>query len=418
MNALRTFGVATPVAMLISSHAEGGKHRAVRHLAPVRSEPVIVRISTPAAGGEANGPSEWAATSADGRFTAFASTATLVDADSDRGYDIYLYDRIARTIALVTPPEVVEPVRPSISGDRMMVAYAGGIAYLRNVYIYDRASAKTTNISALRQGVSSDQVPRLSGSGEIVAFESLDGGSFIIRTHDRSTGITVAHANLGFAITPTLTSDGNLVACVSALFGGADIRVLDRLSGRVERSSVANSGAPGNGNSTRSTISADGRFVAFDSAATNLVDGDTNGAKHDVFVHDRLTRTTRAVSVAPDGTRGDGNSYRPSLSAHGRYVAFQSDATNLVTGDTNGKFDIFSHDRLTGMTRRVSVAADGTQGNDHSPQFREDPVGPGPSLSADGRFVVFRSEADNLVPGDTNRAADIFLVATGLTADE
>jgi Tol biopolymer transport system component len=118
-------------------------------------------------------------------------------------------------------------------------------------------------------------------------------------------------------------------------------------------------------------------------------------------VHDRLTGQTTRVSVASDGTQGNDASWAcPSISADGRYVAFSSWASNLVPGDTNGVRDIFVHDRVTGQTTRVSVASDGTEGNGHSDL---------PSISADGRYVAFASEASNLVPGDTNRWADIFV---------
>jgi archaellum component FlaF (FlaF/FlaG flagellin family) len=115
-----------------------------------------------------------------------------------------------------------------------------------------------------------------------------------------------------------------------------------------------------------------------------------------------LTGQTTRVSVASDGTEGNGDSWAPSISADGRYVAFTSRASNLVPGDTNGTWDVFVHDRVTGQTTRVSVASDGTEGNGAS-EF--------PSISADGRYVAFISEASNLVPGDTNDKRDIFVAA-------
>src|SRR5438094_720699 len=170
------------------------------------------------------------------------------------------------------------------------------------------------------------------------------------------------------------------------------------------RVSVASDGTEGNDVSLGSALSADGRFVAFDSAATDLVAGDTNGVS-DVFVHDRQTGTTERVSVASDGAQGNGSSglvtfaFPPALSADGRFVAFVSFATNLVASDTNGATDVFVHDRQTGTTERVSVASDGAEGNAASA---------GPTLSADGRFVAFHSAATNLVPGDTNGATEVF----------
>jgi len=167
------------------------------------------------------------------------------------------------------------------------------------------------------------------------------------------------------------------------------------------RVSVDSAGTQGTGgHSYETSLSADGRFVAFRSEATNLVAGDTNAAD-DIFVHDRQTGTTTRVSVDSAGTQGNSYSYTPSISADGRYVAFLSNASNLVAGDTNASWDIFVHDRQTGTTTRVSVDSTGTQGNGASAYH--------PSLSADGRFVAFLSEASNLVAGDTNGRSDIFV---------
>src|SRR5438046_2018767 len=167
-----------------------------------------------------------------------------------------------------------------------------------------------------------------------------------------------------------------------------------------ERVSVASGGTTeGNATSLGSALSADGRFVAFHSTATNLVAGDANG-KTDVFVHDRQTGMTERVSVASGGTRGNNASSYPALSADGRFVAFDSDATDLVAGDTNGTTDVFVHDRQTGTTERVSVTSGGTQGNDSSAA---------PALSAEGGFVAFHSVSTNLVAGDTNGTYDVFV---------
>ena len=176
-------------------------------------------------------------------------------------------------------------------------------------------------------------------------------------------------------------------------------------AGDTWRVSVASDGTQANGNSygmsvsAISLVSADGRFVAFESDATNLVAGDSNN-KRDIFVHDRQTGTTTRVSVASNGAQTNGNPLRPAISADGRYVAFDSDASNLVAGDSNGVYDVFVHDRQTGTTERVSVATGGAQGNGGSWQ---------PSISADGRYVVFYTSADNMVPGDSNGQWDVIL---------
>jgi Ca2+-binding RTX toxin-like protein len=198
-------------------------------------------------------------------------------------------------------------------------------------------------------------------------------------------------------------------------FAIQDIFVRDRLTNTTTRVSLDSAGNQANRFSDRASISADGRFVAFTSEASNLVPGDTN-QRNDIFVRDTLTNTTSRVSVDSAGNQQNGSSFfnASSISADGRFVAFESNAGNLVPGDTNGDSDIFVRDTLTNTTTRVSVDSAGNQGND---------VSYNPSISADGRFVAFDSFASNIVPGDTNRERDIFVrdtltnTTTGVSGD-
>ena len=171
------------------------------------------------------------------------------------------------------------------------------------------------------------------------------------------------------------------------------------LAGTTERVSVDNAGNQGNAASSGVGISGDDRFVVFTSSATNLVPGDTNSVD-DVFVRDRQTGTTERVSVDSAGNQGNAGSSGVGISGDGRFVVFTSSATNLVPGDTNSVADVFVRDRQTGTTERVSVDSAGNQGNAGSS---------GVGISGDGRFVVFTSSATNLVPGDTNSVADVFV---------
>src|SRR5262249_50166270 len=141
-----------------------------------------------------------------------------------------------------------------------------------------------------------------------------------------------------------------------------DAFVHDMLTGSTTRVSVASDGTQADSTSFQPTISLDGRYVAFPSGSSNLVPNDTNDTI-DVFVHDMLTGSTTRVSVSSSGTQANDYSLYPSISADGRYVAFASYASNLVSNDTNGTSDIFVHDMLTGSTTRVSVASDGTEAN-------------------------------------------------------
>jgi Tol biopolymer transport system component len=203
---------------------------------------------------------------------------------------------------------------------------------------------------------------------------------------------------------PTLSADGRFVAFYSEASslvpddtkGQADVFVHDRQTGTTERVSVGPGGVQGDANSSGGALSADGRFVAFSSFASNLVPGDSNGTE-DVFVRDRRTGTITRVSLGPRRVQGNGSSDDPALSADGRFVAFYSVASNLVPSDLNGKGDVFVHDRQTSTTARVSLGPNGRQGNSDSAW---------PDLSANGRVVAFGSYASNLVPGDTNGGSE------------
>lgn len=164
--------------------------------------------------------------------------------------------------------------------------------------------------------------------------------------------------------------------------------------------SVNPSGKTGIGASTEASLSTGGRFVAFTSYTPDLVSGDTNGTR-DVFVRDTLAETTVRVSVTNAGAQAVGASDQPSISRDGRYVAFRSDATNLVPGDTNGIADVFVRDLRLKTTVRASVANDGGQATGGASSQ--------PKLTADGLKVVFESAATNLAPGDANGASDVFL---------
>lgn len=214
---------------------------------------------------------------------------------------------------------------------------------------------------------------------------------------------------------PSVSADGRYVVFASESNTLApndfnitfDIFLRDRWFGTTERLSLDSNGVGGDGASVFPSISPDARFIAFTSQATNLVAADTNHVG-DVFVRDRLLGITERVSVSTAGSQGNGISERPSISADGRYVAFQSAATNLVAGDTNSATDIFVRDRLMGTTTRASVSHTGAQAAG---------VSSFPVISADGKFVVFMSFASNLVAGDTNFSSDIFLrdMAAGST---
>jgi len=183
--------------------------------------------------------------------------------------------------------------------------------------------------------------------------------------------------------------------------GTWDVFVRDRKAKTTSRSSVSSSGGQGNGASADPVISADGRYVAFESSASNLIGNDTNGAVTDVFLRDRQNGTTSLISQSTSGGHGNGSSSDPFISPDGRYVVFESTASNLVPNDTNNATDIFLRDRQAGTTTRVSLAFNDAQGNAGSYSCR---------ITPDGRYVAFESFSSNLVPSvDDNHVADVFV---------
>ncbi len=274
----------------------------------------------------------------------------------------------------------------------------------------------------------------LSADGRYVAFTSAadsliagddngdDSGYEDVFLVDVQTGaltlVSVAvdgAAGDGWSSGPALSADGRYLAYYSwasdLTLGDSnavqDVFVYDRQYGTNERVSVSTLGAQANGRSgdgrlgVRPAISADGRVVAFHSQASNLVEGDTNRAA-DVFVRDRLTGETARVSVSTQGAQGSDDSVRPALSGDGRVIAFESRAKNLDLARPNpdGISQVYVHDRDSGRTDLISFGIDGLAGGAASSDA---------TISADGRFVAFSSYAANLVPGDANGAAHIFV---------
>lgn len=217
-----------------------------------------------------------------------------------------------------------------------------------------------------------------------------------------SLGVQADSASLGTWI----SGDGRYVAFsseASNLVPGdtnawPDAFVRDRRAGTTSRITVSSTGAQANGDSFVTSMSPDGRYVAFQSYASNLVPGDTNGG--DAFVRDLRTGMTNRVSLSGRGVQGNEGSSFPKLSNDGRYVAFLSGASNLVPGDTNQLEDIFVRDRLAGVTRRVSVSTSGAHANDYSHVV---------NISGSGRYITFVTSASNLVSGDTNGESDVFV---------
>lgn len=405
--------------------------------------PQTRRVSVNSAGGEGNQHSRAPAISADGRFVAFASGASnLVGDDANGTADIFVHDLLTDATERVSVDSTGQEANsfsfaPAISADGRHIAFISFASNLvandtngtYDVFVHDRATRTTERISVSssgNEGNSFSLEASISGDGAIVAFSS-------------------------FA--------SNLVADTNDV---KDVFVRDRRAGTTERVSVSSAGAEANGRSALTAfgdgggtqISADGRFVTFESNASNLVPGGSTFG--DVFVRDRQAGTTERVSLDDFGNQIGGStpsisadgryvsflgglgvgtggpavlirdrlagttshvSIRnvgelehmvPALSADGRFVAFASDGPDLVAGDTNGQWDVFVQDRQTGATERVSVSSDGAQANGFS--FES-------AISGDGRLIAFASTARNLVPDDTNQSFDIFVRDRGVVTD-
>lgn len=297
----------------------------------------------------------------------------------------------------------------------MLLVLLAGLtpATIRPVYAAPGDLMRISVASSGEQASGRSYGGQISGNGRYVAFAS-DARNLIVGdtnnvedvfVKDRQTGATIrvslasgtgAQANGDSGGTLAISSDGRYVAFESSATnlvvtdtnGESDIFVRDLQAGITTLMSVDSSGVQANYYSDNVSISADGRMIAFHSEATNLVSGDTNNLG-DIFVRDRQTGQTRRVSVDSMGFEANGGSNAADISDDGRYVAFSSGATNLVAGDTNGKRDIFVYDLQTGSTTRVSINTSGEQA---------DGGGSSPSISGDGRYVVFLSDSGNLDP--------------------
>jgi Tol biopolymer transport system component len=386
--------------------------------------------------------------SADGRYVGFWGDATMAGSTTLGGVAL-LRDRSNGTTECVSVDSGGIPRVAGVymgmsisSSGRYVVFYSqandlvpGDTNNVADIFMRDRLNGTTERISIGSTGVEANGesvFPCVTNDGRFVVFTSAasnlvagdTNAAWDIFLRDRQAGTTervsISSASIqgnGMASAPTISADGRLVVftslasnLVSADTNGRwDSFVRDRQTGTTERVSVASDGTEGDGDSASAVISANGQFVALSSNATNLVPGDANGCG-DIFVRDLQQDTTERVSVAPGTANADAYSGWPCISDDGRYVGFASAATNLIPGLTTPTGGVFVHDRLTGSTEIVSTLTGGALPNAFSHT---------PSISSCGRFVAFRSEATDLVPGDTNGHGDIFIhdrFATGFTS--
>ena len=326
----------------------------------------------------------------------------------------------------------------SLSNDGGMLAFsssatnlvAGDTNGLYDAFVRSGAGAESSRISVSSAGVQGDARVfgvSLSGNGKFVAFDSgatnLVAGDtnsqadVFVRDLEAGTTERVSVSSAGAqanssssSTTLAISDDGRYVAFSSGATNlvpsdtnsRRDVFVRDRAGGTTQLVSFATGGALSNDHASGPVISGDGRFVAWGSNATNLVPGDTN-ATYDGFLRDLQAGTTERVNVSSSEAQAEMSALGwfggMSISDGGRYVTFEDDATNLVAGDTNGVRDLFVRDRQAGVTERVSVSSGEAEQNGH-------PLAA--AISADGRYVAFLSDASNLVPDDTNGLRNVF----------
>ncbi|HEV8111826.1 MAG TPA: hypothetical protein VGR31_03545 [Planctomycetota bacterium] len=408
------------------------------------SAQITQRVSYGANGMEGHGYSILNAISADGRYVAFESNAAnLAPNDTNGARDVFVRDRRLGTTERVSvdsngnqsnqDPNDFFSIVLSISADGQVVAFETRASNLvpgdtngwADVFVRDRLHGTTERVSvdsngAQAMGPSIDS--SVSGDGRYVAFMSyapnvvandLNGSSDIfvrdrlLATTERVSVDSNGGEADGNSRYPSISPDGRYVVFASYAAnlvpgdtnGNCDIFLHDRQTGATELVSLSSGGLQGNGISNTPSVSADGRYVAFDSLADNLVPNDTNFAS-DNFVHDRVTGTTVRANVSSSGAQADLGSFASMLSTNGRFLAFWSESTNLVPGDSNGYYDVFVRDLRNATTERVSVGPLEYEGNAHSDY---------PWISADGEFVSFSSFASNFDYGDSGLFVDVFV---------
>jgi Tol biopolymer transport system component len=359
----------------------------------------------------------------------------LVSGDGNDDWDVFVRDRLddLTLCVSVTPTGAVgdEASQGSvISSDGRYVAFqsfAGNLVpedadHRPDVFVRDleAGAAELVSIGEDGEQLTGDcWLCTMTADGRYVLFQT--GACEVLFARDRELGVTERvswHENgdpNGHAWGNDITPDGRFVLfrseesyVLSDTNSCRDVFVRDRILGTVERVSIGTDGEEGDQPAGGvASISNDGRYVAFSSDASTLVPGDTNGCR-DVFLRDRELGTTTRISLDAEGNQLDADSGGPTISGDGRYVAFHSEAEGVVPSHTPVSTDIFVWDRQTDTTELASISTAGEPADDGSWAS---------SISEAGRFVVFTSSATNLVPGDTNEHCDVFIRDRGPFSD-
>ena len=395
---------------------------------------------------EVNGPSSCPSISGDGRYVAFDSEASnLVPGDTNKVNDVFVHDRGTKKTFRISVDNNGKQMSEesgfaAINGNGRFVAFevrsgrsvTGEFNFGTDVFVSDLQIHKTTRASVTSDGHRADGIndlPSISADGRFVAFRS---SSFNLAPglawcqvfiHDRQTGQTTLLSRAynggtgdGTSFTTSISATGRYVAFDSEALnivrdhvaGYPGVYIYDRRAGETDWIKLGMDRVLLDSSSGEPSLSANGRYVAFAYVPGPEDLTFSENYRDNIVVYDRMTAKRTLASGARNRKPGNGESGCPAINADGRYVAFASSSSNLVPGDTNRRRDVFVRDLWRHRTERVSVASDGTQGsNDSGPEPEADFRGI--SISSDGRYVAFASQASNLVPGDRNHCADIFV---------
>lgn len=313
-------------------------------------------------------------------FSIFASMVLIIDSSHVSATVPYIAERVNLTPSGTQTASGNVQAAPVLSQDGRYIAFATSSSDIvasdtnsrPDIFVRDRKVGSTVRANLSSTGA---EIPTgfFTPAGSSDSFKMSANGRFIVFA-SADASVTAGDTN-----------------------GKIDIFLRDLSSNTTEMISTTPTGGQLNDDSKVGDISADGRYIVFTSAANNVVPGDVNN-REDVFVRDRKQSTTTLISKTNVGVTGNKASIKPAISCDGSYIAFASDATDLVAGDTNGQQDIFLADRITGGTvTNITLGA-----NNFS-------LGGGSiDISCNGETIVFESRASNLVPNDTNGGNDIF----------
>lgn len=411
----------------------------------------VILASANRAGFSGNGNSTNASVSANGMVVAFQSDASdLVDGDQNISTDVFLFDVPSRTTRLVSMDVTGTKAGrgtsrgPIVSADGRFVAFTSDANDLvstpvsRNgdVFVRDVATGQTTLVSINRTGDrggnAESTLAAMSSDGQVIVFlsqatdlvgltDNNSGNDVFVRDMRSGTTqlVSMNRTNDGTAnqdsFDATISANGRYVAFATLANNvissdpntSSDIFIRDLGAGRTALASATPGNQPSNRGAFRPSLSADGKLVAFDSISSDLTTNDANGNDSDIFARNLTTNSTTLISINMDGTSTKGDSFGPAVvSGNGAFVAFTSPASNLVANDTNGTTDAFVRDLAARQTILLNSSPSGTGGNGSSTA---------PSISTTGRYAAFLTTSSNLGFTDTNGKADVYLkdVTTG-----